>query len=537
MKANEIEEPLKRFFTKENPYKCILINGVWGIGKTYEVKKVIDDRKDILYTSLFGLKNLNDLYTALASYKITFKSVGKLFDIIRQLNLPYGVNALASLVTPKYIFYRFISQAKYENNYLVIDDLERISESFPIDEFMGFIETLKLENIKIVLIACVEKFKEDNVELFQKYKEKIIDRTYEIDLISENLLIADDFESKIFINDFIQLHEVKNIRTIEKAENLYKDIYDQIHSITEDDIKKNIREVCYSIVTEDIEKIYNEKKEESEQEKDTRLFEEILIGFRSRLYKYLFKVDNFSNSIIEPIIQYYYKHQSIEIDDIKKSYDDFKNNENRPLFNLSTEEIREYIKQQETEIRTEHFDINILIDKIHSIIEFRKILKLDIRKAIELFEKEAIKYIQIDIDLDLDLNLIREMSFYDNNLLMSLQKINKIIINEYFEKIFQNIEFLYNENKYKLINIRLNMIKNFAYEYQKEMKSLLKHILIDKALLIGNVNDDQILCWRRIVEIARQVDERCFKKFIEEKFEEYKDDKMFIYRTNHFYKQ
>ena len=41
-----------------NVYKNILINGSWGIGKTYFVKEYLKNKKNIIYTQLFGIDSI-----------------------------------------------------------------------------------------------------------------------------------------------------------------------------------------------------------------------------------------------------------------------------------------------------------------------------------------------------------------------------------------------------------------------------------------------------------------------------------------------
>ena len=49
MKANEIAEPLKRFLSTDSPYRCILVDGKWGIGKTYEVNQALQEVKRLAH--------------------------------------------------------------------------------------------------------------------------------------------------------------------------------------------------------------------------------------------------------------------------------------------------------------------------------------------------------------------------------------------------------------------------------------------------------------------------------------------------------
>ena len=54
-------DELKERLTNEYPiiYKSILVNGEWGIGKTYFIKQFLKG-KDYIYVSLFGINSFED---------------------------------------------------------------------------------------------------------------------------------------------------------------------------------------------------------------------------------------------------------------------------------------------------------------------------------------------------------------------------------------------------------------------------------------------------------------------------------------------
>ena len=61
MKVNEIKKELQNFI--DSDLNAILFNGAWGIGKTYNTKEFLADKKFMkeknykyLYVSLFGKK-------------------------------------------------------------------------------------------------------------------------------------------------------------------------------------------------------------------------------------------------------------------------------------------------------------------------------------------------------------------------------------------------------------------------------------------------------------------------------------------------
>lgn len=78
MKANEINDFLDKFLNNKCPYNCILINGAWGIGKTYEIDEYFKRKKTkkIINITLFGMKNLESLYSELSFQSFGIKSIG-----------------------------------------------------------------------------------------------------------------------------------------------------------------------------------------------------------------------------------------------------------------------------------------------------------------------------------------------------------------------------------------------------------------------------------------------------------------------------
>ncbi|MEM8290851.1 P-loop NTPase fold protein, partial [Morganella morganii] len=55
------------YYTKlENPGYALLITGGWGSGKTYQINKYFERKKDdICYVSLFGINSIQDIYSSI----------------------------------------------------------------------------------------------------------------------------------------------------------------------------------------------------------------------------------------------------------------------------------------------------------------------------------------------------------------------------------------------------------------------------------------------------------------------------------------
>ena len=60
VKANYIETIIKKMH--ELPYRAILFDGTWGIGKSYAINKALKKNRNVCKVSMFGLNSANQIY-------------------------------------------------------------------------------------------------------------------------------------------------------------------------------------------------------------------------------------------------------------------------------------------------------------------------------------------------------------------------------------------------------------------------------------------------------------------------------------------
>lgn len=76
MQTDSITEIVKKY--RESPYNCILINGIWGIGKTYAINQAFSENDYVCNISLFGLSDAQQIYhEILFSFVLNSRKVGK----------------------------------------------------------------------------------------------------------------------------------------------------------------------------------------------------------------------------------------------------------------------------------------------------------------------------------------------------------------------------------------------------------------------------------------------------------------------------
>lgn len=86
MRADYIETIVKKM--NELPYKAILFDGTWGIGKSYAINKALENYGNVCKVSMFGLNSANQIYHEIL-FQLIFKNsvggkVGKLADEISE---------------------------------------------------------------------------------------------------------------------------------------------------------------------------------------------------------------------------------------------------------------------------------------------------------------------------------------------------------------------------------------------------------------------------------------------------------------------
>ena len=247
MKADYIKEIIKTY--EKSPYECILINGPWGVGKSYAIKEAFDNN-NITKTcsiSMFGLQDAQAIYHEVL-FDLVFKDktlhklLSRATNAFSEISNKFAITkkVVTSFVKEKELFLN-LSENFNQYHFVVIDDLERMNESIELEEVFGIIDELKRCNyVKVILVANLEEISK-NI-LFDKYSEKVIDRIYHITERPEKVDWAKLGIHHGFITEFLSKHPVKNLRTLQKAQNLYDDVRLKLKDGYRDDFYNEIKE-------------------------------------------------------------------------------------------------------------------------------------------------------------------------------------------------------------------------------------------------------------------------------------------------------
>lgn len=208
-----IEEYLDYYFDGKKKFEyAVLLNGAWGSGKTWFVKKYIEKQilkdKKVAYISLNGISKTSEIDEAIFKcihpvlgskqaklagqiFKGTLKATLRIdLDGDSKPDANLGISA-PDIKLPDYL--------KIDDNFILIfDDLERCE--LKIEETLGYINYfVEQENIKVLVVSNDTEIKEsDN---FLRKKEKLIGTTFNYsedqDLAIKSILEEiDNFELK-----------------------------------------------------------------------------------------------------------------------------------------------------------------------------------------------------------------------------------------------------------------------------------------------------------------------------------------------------
>ena len=221
-----IEKYLDLYLDREDVEYATLLIGEWGCGKTFFIKNYIEniqksqkDKHKFIYISLFGLKNISsvneaifeELHPILSNKKIKFlggalKAAIKLgvnVNLIGDENKETKINIDFKNLNP-------FEKTAYEDLIFIFDDLERTL--IPIIEILGFINSiLDNKNVKVIIIANENEIKKEDEEIYNKFKEKIIDRSFKVKQDKNYWSYFKDKYESTFKKNENQIDLVKNI--------------------------------------------------------------------------------------------------------------------------------------------------------------------------------------------------------------------------------------------------------------------------------------------------------------------------------------
>ncbi len=201
---SHIREYLKHYFSFQHaPGYAVLLSGPWGIGKTFLIKKLLEEQfkereEEYVYLSLYGLTSIEEINEALlaAIYPaLEWKGV-KIAGRVMKAALSFGG------IETDYKLVDFLGH--YKAKLFVFDDLERC-ELKPINKVLGYInEFIEHDGCKVLIIANEEEI-EDGAE-YRRRREKLVGKTLHVqssfdEAIAYFISTIDDADTKKFVQE------------------------------------------------------------------------------------------------------------------------------------------------------------------------------------------------------------------------------------------------------------------------------------------------------------------------------------------------
>lgn len=220
-----VKEYLRYYLSLPTPPGfAVLLDGPWGIGKTFVIKKFLDtldkEATPYIYVSLYGIRSVDDIddailqgmYPVLANKGVelggrALKSIGKYFNVELDLKAKDFLN-------------------KSKANVYVFDDLER--SEMPINTVMGYINVfVEHEGRKVILIANEKEI--DDKPKYKRVREKLVGKVFEVQSSLEEALqgffvAVKDKAAKHFISSSASIisevyhqSEMNNLRVLQQT--------------------------------------------------------------------------------------------------------------------------------------------------------------------------------------------------------------------------------------------------------------------------------------------------------------------------------
>jgi KAP family P-loop domain len=226
---------------KQTPRYAVMLNGKWGAGKTFQVKKIVGellasqslpDKKRYVLVSLYGLKTPQEIDDAMvaALYPWTDNDGVRIAASVGRAILKHAKIDIPELKSGDLI-------NRMSADVFIFDDLERCT--MPVTTALGYINQLvERDGCKVIVLANEEEiFKKDNEDKYRLGKEKLIGKTLEVE---------PDFNSAF--NEFL-----KEI-TDQNAKHLYELKQTGIEQIYDQSTLKNLRILQQTLW--DFERVY-----------------------------------------------------------------------------------------------------------------------------------------------------------------------------------------------------------------------------------------------------------------------------------------
>lgn len=243
MNYSTIKESISNYIETDNEY-ALCIDGEWGTGKTYFINNDVIPEYNrpnikITYFSVFGYDTLQELKSDISSKLLIslfdnnegkmqnwFSKASMLNTNLSKLSKKYAsissaVESIGSISKAELIK----RKSEGEKKIVFIDDLERISESINVEDFLGYILTDLIEEFKckVIIIGNLAKLEKKDSAYFEKVVGRTLPFSHDMNIIEESFFrsskspfIKSDYNwLTMLLQSYVDSIEDINLRTLQ----------------------------------------------------------------------------------------------------------------------------------------------------------------------------------------------------------------------------------------------------------------------------------------------------------------------------------
>ena len=416
---------------------------------------------------------------------------------------------------------------------VVLDDLERISDEINIEEVLGIVEELKKCNyVKVIMVTNSTEMEESNKRIFDKYNEKVVEKTYFITERPEKINWGEMGIHAGFIEEFLAVHKVKNLRTLQKAQRFYDDVRLICDDITDECFLEEIRLICFAIVVEVTDNLYyREPKVTENNGKPNTAIVQLSNNIEYRIATYLTNIKS-GKSLVMMLLRYYKNEYIITKEDIEESFELFLKAGEKPNFYKNDEELKAILPSIYDAMKKTQ-KINQLNQLAEECIVWNKILQEDVAGILNDYKKQA-----YDLLLSVAMGGHDDVLNYDTELLsITSEDVKKAYVEVRNavrrDVVMRHMEYLVKTTKGKIASSYAYKIKMWCENnnYRGVVEELLSDLYNEKSFPIGDIDVVQYDTCRNIMYVLYTLEEKRFLEYCDELKE--KCDKMSAYRMNY----
>ena len=360
----------------------------------------------------------------------------------------------------------------------------------------------------------------------------MIDKKYVITELSGNIDWDKLNIDSNFIEDFLKIHKVHNLRTIIKAQNFYKEVIRECDQIEDEDFLNEIRLICYAIVIEHFEKLYFVEESADNKNNATVIYKN---AFSYRVGRYIPYIKS-SNSLFELIYKYYLNEVNYINEQIICEYKNYLKNGETPIFFKDDKGLQENLKSMENDIEkaTNIVELSKVVDEY---VRWATIIQTDYCDIIDKYKQKLDGMIMTLIE-----NGDNDTLDYSAELLeFSADEVKSIFEDTITEartkKIRVYIDYLKNmTNDKKAFDYSYYLRKSYESTYYKSIiDDCIEELLIKSSFPIDDVNEEKYHVCYNIMNVLDKHDEEKLLIYCDDLSKEC--DGMACYRMEYIVKQ